>query len=243
MSEIKNLNTDALAPGEFGYMSASGAILKTDPDDPNACLFLGACKTAGTIETLDVPEAKFTTIGGKPGKGMQVFLAPGSEEDNAAGKLTATMPGPSAEAVVAGVVLDNSFYDGSKICRVLLCWRAFGNEHGRIGPPGPKGDRGPKGEAGVGPAGPQGERGVTGAAGPQGIAGPRGGLGPVGPAGPRGEVGPAGPEGSPGPRGEPGVDGVGVAGPRGPAGVAGPVGERGPKGLMGPQGPQGTPGG
>jgi len=246
MSEIKNLSTSNLAPGEFGYISQDGAVKKTDADDPFACLFVGGFN--GSHGTMmfgggEIPEAKFTIKGGKPRNGAEVYLAPGSEELGAAGKLTATMPTGGKEIIPVGVVADNRCYDGARTCRVILCWASGGNVDGRPGPLGPTGPAGPQGAQGLqgtpGGEGPMGPMGPAGAAGP---AGPRGDVGPKGEVGPVGAQGAGGPPGPPGVPGTSGQDGVGFAGPMGHPGPQGEPGEPGPRGLMGPKGPMGPPG-
>lgn len=120
---IASLTTTGLGDGDFGYISAANVISKTDADAIVSSIMVGA--NEGTIGSMTVAgiieSAKFTTAGGSPGNGAVVYLAPGTEEASASGKLTATAPTTTGKVVAeVGIVIDNANYAGSKTAKILL---------------------------------------------------------------------------------------------------------------------------
>jgi hypothetical protein len=121
--------------GQFAYLSMGGHAAPTDAWDPLQARVVGAFQGAtGKIKTAGViPDAQFTTAGGKPTIGQKVWIALSTDDGGTAyGKLSAKPPpaysysdanfgGPNAAIqVVAGIVLENNDYDTLKICKVLL---------------------------------------------------------------------------------------------------------------------------
>jgi hypothetical protein len=120
---VAGLTTTGFTDGYFGYISANSTMTKTDADTPSKTRLFGANEgTAGTMTVAGVVEnAAFTTAGGLPAAGASVFLAPGTEEGGAAGKLTATPPSGVGQTVAeVGVCLDNSNYAALKTCKILI---------------------------------------------------------------------------------------------------------------------------
>jgi hypothetical protein len=120
---IPGLTTTGLGDGDFGYISAAMTLTKTDADAAASSVSIGANEgTVGSMTVQGVIEnAKFTTAGGSPANGSSVWLATGTEEAGAAGKLTATAPSASGDTIAEmGIVLDNTNYAALKTCKVLL---------------------------------------------------------------------------------------------------------------------------
>lgn len=118
------LTTTGLATGDVGYVTSTAlTVAKTDADAAASSVAIGINEgTVGSMTTGGVvAAAKFTTAGGSPANGARAWIAPGTEEASAAGKLTATAPTASgkydAEYVI---VLDNSAYAASKVCKILI---------------------------------------------------------------------------------------------------------------------------
>lgn len=121
--DVTGLTTTGLANGDFGYISAANTLTKTNSDAIASSRVFGAnIGTAGSARVAGViSAAKFTTIGGSPGHGSPVFLAPGTEEASASGKLTATAPATAGQQIAeVGLCLDNSGYAGAKTASILL---------------------------------------------------------------------------------------------------------------------------
>jgi hypothetical protein len=119
------LNTAAMAgSGQAAYVSAAGVASPTDASALGTAAFVGIYEgVAGQIQnTDDVADALFTTAGGSPGNGANVYLALASDDGGtAAGKLTATAPVGAGKVVTrVGICLDNTAYAGTKKARVLL---------------------------------------------------------------------------------------------------------------------------
>ncbi len=117
------LTTAGLAVGDFGYASATNTMTKTDADAMASSRCVGANEgTVGSMTVMGVIEAaKFTTAGGAPSPGAPVYLAPGTEEASAAGKLTATAPVGAGQVVAeVGLCLDATAYAGAKTSSVTL---------------------------------------------------------------------------------------------------------------------------
>lgn len=128
------LTTTGLATsGTSTYVSAASTLSKTDATAIASSRYFGSYEgTAGQAQ-IDgvVADALFTTVGGSPSNGAQVYIAALAEEASANGKLTAsayvigTAVGgftPAAGNVMAavGICLDNSSYAGSKTAKVLI---------------------------------------------------------------------------------------------------------------------------
>ena len=121
-SKINGLTTTGLADGDFGYYSSAKTITKTDSAAIGTSRAVGAnegvasqMSVAGIIES-----AKFTTVGGSPSVGAQVFLAAAADDTSTgAGKLTATAPSSGVVAEI-GLCQDNADYAGSKTAEVLF---------------------------------------------------------------------------------------------------------------------------
>jgi hypothetical protein len=117
------LTTAGLGTGDFGYISAALTMTKTDADAEDSSRCFGANEgTAGSMTFAGcINTAKFTTAGGSPANGAPVYLAPGTEEVGAAGKLTATAPSTAGQWVAEiGLCLDNSNWVALKTCVVAL---------------------------------------------------------------------------------------------------------------------------
>jgi len=121
---ITGLTTTGLADGDFGYISAADTVSKTDATAVASSLAIGMnAGTAGSMVTGGLlAAAKFTTDGGSPSNGAEVFLALGSADTGAgAGKLTATAPDAITQVVAeVGICLNNANYAASKTAKVLL---------------------------------------------------------------------------------------------------------------------------
>jgi len=122
ISLVTGLTTSALtSSGLFGYVSANDTMALTDNLALASSLIFGA-STINSGEMIVggiVSNAKFTTVGGSPPPGSQVYLAASTDEASAAGKLTATVPTSGVLAVV-GVCLNDTNYALSKTARILL---------------------------------------------------------------------------------------------------------------------------
>jgi len=121
---VAGLTTTGLADGDFGYVSANGTMTKTDATTEAKSYMFGANEGTASSMTVGgvVENAKFTTDGGSPSAGDPVYLALGTADTGTgAGKLTATAPTTAGQYVAeVGICLDNSNYDASKTCEVLL---------------------------------------------------------------------------------------------------------------------------
>lgn len=120
---VSGLTTTGLGNGDFGYISATETVTKTDGDAlPSARVFGANEGTVGSMTVVGVVVlAKFTTVGGAPTPGSPVYLAPGTEEGGAAGKLTATAPVAVGKFLAeVGICYDATAYAGAKTARVLL---------------------------------------------------------------------------------------------------------------------------
>ena len=121
---IAGLTTTGLADGDAGYVSAADVMTKTDADAEASSVFFGFNEgTAGSMTVAGIVEsAKFTTIGGSPSNGARVYLARGTDEASASGKLTADVSGYGTGDFISevGICLSNANYAGAKTCKVLL---------------------------------------------------------------------------------------------------------------------------
>jgi len=121
---ITGLTTTGLADGDFGYISSADTVSKTDAAAVASSLAVGVnTGTAGSMATDGlIAAAKFTTDGGSPSNGAQVFLALAAADTGAgAGKLTATAPTADTQVVAeVGICLNNANYAASKTAKVLL---------------------------------------------------------------------------------------------------------------------------
>lgn len=120
---VTGQTTTGLADGDFAYISGNNTWLKAQSDGSRAQATLRGANAgvAGSmIVTGRVAAAKFTTGGGSPTAGAEVYLAANADDGGTgAGKLTATAPS-TGFLTRAGVCLDNSNYAGLKTCVVLL---------------------------------------------------------------------------------------------------------------------------
>jgi hypothetical protein len=116
------LDTSAMSANRFAYVSATNVATPTDADSLNASETVGVfAGVAGELVATGAVTAAFTTAGGQPVAGRPVYLAPATEEADAAGKLTATRPSSSTRTVSeVGVVLDASLWAAAKTAVVQL---------------------------------------------------------------------------------------------------------------------------
>jgi len=120
---ITGQTTAGLTDGDLCYVSANSTWLKarSDGSRQQATLAGAFAGTSGSVLISGrLASAKFTTAGGTPTPGLEVYLAANADDGGAgAGKLTGVQPS-SGYATVAGVCLDNTNYAGLKTCIVLL---------------------------------------------------------------------------------------------------------------------------
>lgn len=116
------ITTAGIAVGDVVYISAANVASKTDADAAASSAMFGVSEgLAGSITTDGNVTAKFTTAGGSPANGAPVYLAPGTEEAGATGKLTATAPVVAGKFVAeAGTVISNANWAGLKTCTVHI---------------------------------------------------------------------------------------------------------------------------
>lgn len=118
---VAGLTTTGVTTGLWGYVSANSTMSKTD----NAAIATArafGCNTgtAGSMQVTGQVTAAFTTAGGSPAAGSQVYLAAAADDSGAGGgKLTATVPASGVVAAV-GICTDNSGYSGAKTALVLI---------------------------------------------------------------------------------------------------------------------------
>jgi hypothetical protein len=118
--------------GTFAYIHASGGTGSTGNPiagpTSNTSLFLSRCIGAyeGNIGNIQftgvVPDAQFTTAGGKPNIGQYAYLASSNDDaGTGAGKLTSLAPSNVSQTIApVAIVLDNTNYATSKQCKVLI---------------------------------------------------------------------------------------------------------------------------
>lgn len=81
--------TDALAHGRFGYLADDGVLYPTDADDIDKSLFAGLFEgKAAFVTASGMAEVVFIDADPMPRRNQLVFLARGSMEPDAAGKVT-----------------------------------------------------------------------------------------------------------------------------------------------------------
>lgn len=115
--------TTGLAAGDVAYVSAANTLAKTDSAAAASSRAVGVfAGTAGELVVAGRATVRFTTAGGQPANGAEVFLAAAADDTNAgAGKLTAAPPAAASNlwrAPVA-VVRDNALYASAKTCVVV----------------------------------------------------------------------------------------------------------------------------
>lgn len=127
---VSSQTTAGFADGDFGYISANNTWTKTDAEAEASSVVAGV--NEGTAGTMTLPgavieAAKFTTAGGSPSPGAEVYLAEGSDDTSTgAGKLTATAPSTAGSYVApVGVCLDDANYAGSKTVKILFMPKAI----------------------------------------------------------------------------------------------------------------------
>lgn len=117
---VSTLTTTGVTTGLFGYISSNSTLSKTDNLAIASSRAFGCnTGTAGSMQVTGQVTGSFTTVGGSPTAGAQVYLAASTDEASAAGKLTATVPASGVVAAV-GICTDNSGYSGAKTALVLI---------------------------------------------------------------------------------------------------------------------------
>jgi len=103
-----NVWEPARADGTFLQANTSSVYTGTE----------GSLFTSGAV----INEALFTSEGGKPEVNGTCFLAAGAADGGTgAGKFSASPPSKTGEWVVrCGTVIDNSFYDMQKFCKIVF---------------------------------------------------------------------------------------------------------------------------
>lgn len=120
--DITGLDTGAMSPGLFGYVSSNDTISPTDNAVRATARSVGAyVGTAGSIRVFGVvAAAQITTASGLPAPGDLLYVAAASDDvGTGAGKLTKIPPNVGF-LVQVGVCLNNSNYIASKTVAVLL---------------------------------------------------------------------------------------------------------------------------
>jgi hypothetical protein len=120
--------TAGLSSGNVVYVNAANTWLKainngTYEQATAGGVYLGV---PGEIwlSGSPIPAALFTTSGGSPANGQEVYLAASTDDGGTgAGKLTATPP-VSGLVTIAGICVDNSNYAGSKTCSIVFMPRS-----------------------------------------------------------------------------------------------------------------------
>jgi hypothetical protein len=122
-STITGQTTTGLADGDFGYASANNTWAKAQSDGSQLQATVRAANlgAAGTMAIGgQILAAKFTTAGGSPVPGSEVFVAANADDGGTgAGKLTATAP-VSGYLTKVGICLNNTNYGAFKTCVVLF---------------------------------------------------------------------------------------------------------------------------
>jgi len=120
---VTGQTTTGLTDGDLCYISGNNTWLRARSDGTRqqATLRGAFTGTAGTmVFSGRVASAKFTTVGGAPIPGEEVYLAAQTDDGgNGLGKLTATQP-ITGFLTVAGICLDATSYAGLKTAIVLL---------------------------------------------------------------------------------------------------------------------------
>lgn len=120
---VTGQTTTGLTDGDVCYISANNTWLtaRSDGSRRQATISGAHAGTAGTMVIQGrIAAAKFTTAGGTPTPGEEVYLAANADDGGTgAGKLTAAQPS-SGFLTVAGTCLNNTAYAGSKTSIVLL---------------------------------------------------------------------------------------------------------------------------
>lgn len=121
---VNGLTTTGLANGDVAYLTTAASTAdKSDADDPTKCIFGGISEgVSGELLRYGVHAAvKMTTAGGSPAVHQKLYLAPGTEEAGAAGKLTATVPvGAGQDRKPIAICLDNANYAGAKTAKIVI---------------------------------------------------------------------------------------------------------------------------
>ncbi len=120
---IEGLTTTGIGDGDAVYISGIDTVSKTDAANLSTAKFFGiGTSTAGSVQTSGIVDAaKFTTFGGKPANGEDVYLALASvDSSTGAGKLSAIPPLGPAILSPMGICLDNSNYALLKTCKVSI---------------------------------------------------------------------------------------------------------------------------
>jgi len=122
-STITGQTTAGLGDGDFAFVSANNTWTKAQSDGTQLQATVRGANlgTSGTMAFAGrVLSGKFTTAGGSPSPGEEVFVAAAADDGGTgAGKLTATAP-TTGYLTKAGICLDNSNYAGFQTCVVLL---------------------------------------------------------------------------------------------------------------------------
>lgn len=115
---IDGQDTSALAEGEIGFVAGTNIWVKAKCDGTEAqasAMGIGTATAGEVLPPSQKATVKFTTAGGAPVPGDDVFLAAAASDGNtAAGKASAIPPPPGTFQTVVGVCLDASLYASQK---------------------------------------------------------------------------------------------------------------------------------
>ncbi len=118
---IPGLTTTGVGDGDAVYISGINTVTKTDAASLSTAKFFGfGTASVGSVQISGVIDAaKFTTFGGKPANGEDVYLALASvDSGTGVGKLIAIPPLGPAILSPMGICLDNSNYALLKTCKI-----------------------------------------------------------------------------------------------------------------------------
>ena len=120
---VTGQSTVGLADGDICYVLSDNtwSAARSDGTKQQATVAGANAGTAGTmIISGRVASAKFTTAGGSPSAGQEVYIAASADDGGSGtGKLTSTQPA-TGYLTVAGVCLSAANYAGLKTCVVIL---------------------------------------------------------------------------------------------------------------------------
>lgn len=115
--------TAGLGDGDFAYVSGNNTWLKARSDGSQLQATVGGANlgTSGVMSISgQILAAKFTTVGGSPVPGAEIFVAANADDGGTgAGKLTATAPS-SGYLTKAGICLSDVNYGAFKTCVVIF---------------------------------------------------------------------------------------------------------------------------
>jgi len=123
---ISGQTTTGLGDGDFAYVSAANTWSKAQNDGTDT-QSVAVAVNEGTVGSMSLPgsvieNAKFTTAGGSPAIGAEVFLAAAADDGaTGAGKATATAPTATGSFLtILGVCVNDANYAGSKTAKIIF---------------------------------------------------------------------------------------------------------------------------